>query len=238
MSSSTDTNAVKAEQVEQMFGKVAPRYDLLNDLLSFGIHRRWRRKVARWALRHHPSMILDCACGTGDLTFVLEKRSGHAQLRGCDTCEPMLEVAKTKALRRGSKVAFGVGDCLDLPVDTGRFALATIAFGIRNVADPAKGVAEMARAVAPGGKVVVLEFGQPTGLVGWVYRSYSRWVIPWLGRRFSGAPEAYDYLPETAAAFPSGEAFVKLMRDTGKFVRVEKKSLSGGIAWYYEGVVA
>jgi demethylmenaquinone methyltransferase/2-methoxy-6-polyprenyl-1,4-benzoquinol methylase len=149
----------------------------------------------------------------------------------------MLEAAPKKAARAGLQVEFEVADALKLPYSGGSFDAATIAFGIRNVDDPVQCLKEMGRVVKPGGRVVVLEFGQPRGLFGALFRSYSRSVMPWIGGLLTGNRAAYEYLPRTAAAFPSGDKFLALMDQSGAFRERRAVPLTFGTASVYVGVV-
>jgi len=221
-----------------MFTGIARRYDRANDALSFGVHRRWRRAAVRASGAKAGDAVLDVATGTGDFALAFERATGDAGLVvGVDFSAGMLRVARPKLASRGSRIHLVRGDALRLPVADGRFRVASIAFGIRNVDDPVRGVAEMARSVGSGGRVVVLEFGAPTGPFGSVYRWYSRHVIPRLGGLVTGNRAAFEYLPRTAAAFPHGPAFVALMRQAAAWTDIEARPLTGGVAWLYVGTV-
>ncbi len=222
-----------------MFADIASRYDRANSVLSLGIHKRWRRRAVRASGARRGDAVLDIATGTGDLAFAFKRRVGDAgSVVGSDFCQPMLDEAILKRAKLGLDVRFEPADALDLPYDNDAFDVSSIAFGIRNVDNPGLGVAEMARVTKPGGRVVVLEFGQPGGLMAGPYRAYSRLVMPRVGGALTGHREAYEYLPETAAAFPSGQAFVELMQDAATFSSISATPLTGGIAWLYVGTVA
>lgn len=228
-----------AETVRTMFANIAKRYDRTNTVLSFGQHHRWRRKTVRLAQPAKGAAVLDVATGTGDLAFQFRRAIGpKGRVVGVDFCAPMLEQAREKAQRARLKVDFQEADALQLPYANGAFDIASIAFGIRNVDDPQRCLRELARVVRPGGRVVILEFGQPQGVGKWPYRWYSRFVIPIVGGLLTGHPEAYKYLPRTAAVFPAGNPFLALMEATGRFVHLRSVPLSGGIAYAYVGVVA
>ncbi|MGB0652430.1 MAG: bifunctional demethylmenaquinone methyltransferase/2-methoxy-6-polyprenyl-1,4-benzoquinol methylase UbiE [Thermoplasmatota archaeon] len=228
-----------SQEVEEMFAGIAPKYDRANAILSLGVDSGWRRKAVKAAAIGPGSRVLDVATGTGDLAFAFKKRVGaEGTVVGSDFCQPMLDVAVEKATRRGVELAFEQGDAMALPYPDDGFDAASIAFGIRNVDEPAKAVAEMARVVRPGGRVVVLEFGQPKGPISWPYRIYSKHVMPRIGALVTGDRAAYEYLPETAAAFPCGDAFAQIMRDAADFTDIQVRPLTGGIAWLYTGTVA
>ena len=225
-----------SEQVRQMFSSIATRYDLTNVVLSFGVDRWWRQVTVKTA-RTGPGMrVLDCATGTGDLALAF-RRTG-AEVVGTDFCAPMLVPAREKARAAGLHLTFEVADAMALPYADRSFDGASIAFGIRNVDDPVQCLREMARVVKPGGQVLVLEFGQPGGPWGALYRLYSRVVMPMVGGLLTGNKAAYEYLPRTAAAFPAGQRFLELMDRSGAFRERSARAFTGGITWLYRGIVA
>ena len=200
-------------EVRTMFAQIAPRYDLANEVLSFGVHRLWRRAAVRLSGAKAGDSVLDCATGTGDLALAFKRKVGpKGEVIGTDFCREMLAPAPEKARRAGLDVRFEVADALALPYPDQAFEVASIAFGIRNVDDPLRCLGEMSRVVRTGGRVVVLEFGQPAGLFGRLFRFYSRHVLPAMGALLTGQRAAYEYLPRTASAFPSGDRFLALMR--------------------------
>ena len=228
-----------SSQVRAMFASIAKRYDHGNQVLSMGLHHSWRKAAVRLSGVRPGERVLDCATGTGDLAFEFQHAVGPGgRVIGIDFCAEMLEIARAKGGHLGLPAQFEEADALRLPYADGSFDVASIAFGIRNVDDPVRGVAEMARVVRPGGSVAVLEFGQPGGaLFGPAYRFYSAHVIPRIGGWLTGEPRAYEYLHRTSSAFPSGSAFVALMESTGRFSAVRSRSLTGGIACVYVGIV-
>jgi len=225
-------------QVREMFSSIAPRYDMTNEVLSFGIHRWWRRLTVRLSKAAPGQAVLDCATGTGDLALAFKRTVGaQGRVLGTDFCEEMLVSAPDKALRAGLKVEFEVADVLALPYADRTFDVASISFGIRNVDDPVKCLKEMARVVKPGGRVVVLEFGQPRGLFGALFRFYSKTVMPFIGGLLTGNRAAYEYLPRTSAAFPAGDRFLSLMDQSNAYVERQAHPLTFGTAYIYVGVV-
>jgi len=222
-----------------MFASIARRYDRGNQVLSLGLHHRWRNAAVRWSGAKPGDRVLDCATGTGDLAFAFQRAVGPTgEVLGIDFCGEMIELARSKGARERLPTRFQEADALRLPFEEGAFDVASIAFGIRNVDDPRRGLAEMARVVRPGGAVVVLEFGQPGGILfGPLYRFYSARILPPIGGWLTGDREAYEYLHRTSSAFPSGEAFRAMMMDTGRFTAVRARRLLGGVTYVYVGTV-
>ena len=221
-----------------MFTDIAPKYDITNTVLSLGIHHIWRRATVRASGARQGMRVLDCATGTGDLALAFKQTVGPTgRVVGTDFNADMLSFAPVKARDRSLDVEFEVADAMDLPYADATFDVASISFGIRNVDDPVRALSEMARVVVPGGRVVILEFGQPRGLVGLSYTFYSKYIIPVIGGMLTGNRKAYEYLPSTAAAFPCREAFLDMMRKTGRYADVSYRELTGGIAFLYVGTV-
>ena len=192
-----------------MFDRIAPRYDLLNTVLSGGIDSRWRRQAAAAALLRPGQSALDVACGSGRLTAELAARSGGGRVVGLDFSPGMLARARAD----NPALEFIEGDALRLPFGEGEFDAATIAFGLRNLADPRLGLAEMARVAR---RVVVLEFVKPPATVfGALYRFHLRQVLPRVGAAISGAPDAYRYLSDTVDSYRSGEELAELALSAG-----------------------
>jgi len=224
-------------EVREMFASIARRYDTANEVLSLGIHKGWRRAAVHLSGAAPGQRVLDCATGTGDLALEFKRAVGASgEVIGTDFCAEMLESAPAKAAKAGLQVKFAVADVLALPYPAGQFDVASIAFGIRNVDDPLLCLREMARVVKPGGCVIVLEFGQPRGPFGALFRAYSRGVMPVVGGLLTGNRAAYEYLPRTAAAFPAGEKFLDVMRESDAFSAMEAHPLTFGTAYVYRGV--
>lgn len=225
-------------EVRQMFSSIATRYDVTNEVMSLGIHRLWRRAAVKHSRAKEGDRVLDCATGTGDLALAFKRKvgaSGHVV--GTDFCPEMLQSAPGKASEAGLQVDFQVADAMALPFADDSFDVASISFGIRNVDDPVKCLKEMARVVKPGGRVVVLEFGQPRGFFGALFRVYAKTIMPALGGLLTGNRAAYEYLPRTAAAFPSGEQFLALMDQAGAYQERVAHPLTFGTSYVYVGTV-
>jgi demethylmenaquinone methyltransferase/2-methoxy-6-polyprenyl-1,4-benzoquinol methylase len=202
--------------VQTMFDAIAPRYDLLNSVLSLRLHHGWRRAATREAALSPGNAALDVCTGTGDFAFELARRVGSKGLVvGSDFSLPMLRLGEQKGRDKGN-VRFTLADTQALPFPDHTFDAVTVGFGIRNVADIQKGIAEMSRVARPGGRVVLLEFNQPRQpLFAALYRWYSFTVLPLLGGMVSGRRSAYEYLPSSVAAFHSREAIKGMMEQAG-----------------------
>ncbi|XXF81126.1 bifunctional demethylmenaquinone methyltransferase/2-methoxy-6-polyprenyl-1,4-benzoquinol methylase UbiE [Myxococcaceae bacterium GXIMD 01537] len=225
-------------EVRQMFSSIATRYDVTNEVLSFGIHRLWRRKAVKYSGAKEGDSVLDCATGTGDLALSFKRKVGASgRVMGTDFCPEMLQSAPAKAAEAGLAVEFQVADAMALPFADNTFDVASISFGIRNVDDPVQCLREMGRVVKPGGRVVVLEFGQPTGPFGALFRMYSKVIMPAIGGLLTGNRAAYEYLPRTSAAFPAGERFLDLMDQSGAYRERVAHGLTFGTAYVYVGTV-
>ncbi len=235
-----------AQAVREMFTSIAPRYDLLNHVLSFNIDRLWWWRTARKfdAILQRPgTRVLDLCCGTGDMTFALRRRagSGAPHILGADFSHAMLQRAAAKAaekaLEKGrcATLSWIEADALRLPFPDGHFNLVTAAFGFRNLADYNAGLREMARVLAPGGECGILDFGEPGGLLGQCYRVYFKKVLPAVGTMISGVRGPYAYLPESVERFPAPEEMLGRMRQAG-FRDASWTPYTFGIAGLYRGV--
>ncbi|MGZ4384556.1 MAG: bifunctional demethylmenaquinone methyltransferase/2-methoxy-6-polyprenyl-1,4-benzoquinol methylase UbiE [Gaiellaceae bacterium] len=219
-----------AGQVNRMFDRVARHYDVLNSVMTAGLHHRWRERAADRANLRPGDSALDVCCGTGDLALELARRvSPGGSVVGCDFSEPMLDLAREKAARRGTDgVRFEWADALRLPYDAGRFDAVTVGFGVRNLSDLDLGLREMARVLRHGGRLVVLEITQPTRPP--LSPFYSLWfdrIVPILGR-LAGDPESYSYLPESVRSFPAPAALAEKM-DAAGLEDIRWTILAGGI---------
>jgi demethylmenaquinone methyltransferase / 2-methoxy-6-polyprenyl-1,4-benzoquinol methylase len=225
-----------------MFDRIAPRYDLLNHMLSCNVDRLWWWRTARRfrrILARPEARVLDICCGTGDMTLALLKRRPTdveplpELVTAADFSPAMLERARKKLARRAARVI--EADALHLPMADASLDLITTAFGFRNLANYQAGLEEFFRVLAPGGEVGILDFSEPGGMMGKLYASYFRRVLPGIGKWLSGDRGAYGYLPESVAQFPAPEAMLAMMRQAG-FVDVTWTPYSFGIAGLWRGV--
>jgi demethylmenaquinone methyltransferase/2-methoxy-6-polyprenyl-1,4-benzoquinol methylase len=221
--------------VRDMFTSIAPRYDLLNHVLSMNVDRVWWNRTARMfsgVLRRPDAQILDLCCGTGDMTFALYRRMNGGGLVGADFSHAMLVRAEEKTGSR--KIKWVEADALNLPFASNQFQLVTSAFGFRNLANYDRGLAEIFRVLAPGGEIGILDFGEPKGLIGKIYRLYFKRVLPAIGTMISGVRGPYAYLPASVLRFPSPDEMLQRMRDTG-YRDVSWTPYTFGIAGLYRG---
>jgi demethylmenaquinone methyltransferase/2-methoxy-6-polyprenyl-1,4-benzoquinol methylase len=221
-----------------MFDRIAGRYDLMNSVMSAGLHHRWRARAADLARLQPGQRALDVCCGTGDLALELKRRVGDGgDVVGVDFSEPMLVLAREKSRRLGIEVDFRHGNALDLDFDEPIFDAATVGFGVRNLVDLSGGLTEMARVVRPGGRVVVLEITTPTRPpLSWFYSLWFDRLVPLLGR-FAGERDAYRYLPDSVRRFPPALALARLMHEIG-LEEIGYLTLAGGIVAIHAGTVA
>ncbi|MGI8579811.1 MAG: bifunctional demethylmenaquinone methyltransferase/2-methoxy-6-polyprenyl-1,4-benzoquinol methylase UbiE [Solirubrobacteraceae bacterium] len=224
--------------MQAMFDRIAGFYDLMNSVMTAGLHHTWRRRAADLAQLNPGDHALDVATGTGDLAFELARRVGpEGEVIGSDFSEEMLERARAKAKPADAAVRFESGNALELPYQDDSFAAATVGFGARNFSDLDRGLAEMARVVRPGGRVVVLEITTPQRPpLSWFFAAWFDRIVPSLGR-LAGDPEAYSYLPNSVKRFPEPSALAGVMAGAG-LERVRWILTAGGIIALHVGEVA
>lgn len=227
------------ERIRRMFGEIAPWYDRLNHLLSLNIDKRWRRKTAQLLAPVGDGPILDVCTGTGDLAFALdEANQQRLPIIGSDFCPEMLVRAQQKAQLRHAqqRIRFIEADTQQLPFPDNHFQLVTVAFGLRNVTNTDRGLAEMVRVVQPGGRVAILEFSKPRHwLFGRLYRYYFQFLLPLIGQWFSRSKNnAYRYLPASVMQFPDGQALLDRLRQHG-LTDLQQVPMTLGIATLYVG---
>jgi len=218
--------ADRADRVNALFARIAARYDLINDLQSFGLHRLWKRRVIGLAAVRPGERALDVCCGTGDLAFALARRG--ARVTGLDFTEPMLAVARQRAAREGA-VEFLQGDALKLPFAAAAFDVVTVGYGLRNLASWEAGLDEMVRVARPGARLLVLDFGKPDNAVWrWLYFTYLRLFVPLLGRLCCGDAQAYAYILESLKHYPAQRGVEARMRSLG-LTELRTVNLLGGV---------
>lgn len=229
--------ASAARAVREMFTSIAPRYDLLNHVLSFNVDRLWWWRTARTfasVLKRPNVRVLDLCCGTGDMTFALRRQAANspAKILGLDFSHAMLQRANYKSA--GKSLCWLEADALCLPFPDQQFDLITAAFGFRNLADYDAGLREIVRVLRPAGECGILDFGEPRGVMGEVYRIYFRRVLPAIGTLISGVRGPYTYLPSSVERFPSPEEMLRRMREAG-FGDASWTPYTFGIAGLYRG---
>ena len=229
-----------ARAVREMFTSIAPHYDLLNHVLSFNVDRIWWRRTAR-AFRHilerRDARVLDLCCGTGDMTFALHRQAGQEtpQIVGADFAHTMLQRAVAKSASvNSSRPCWIEADALRLPFPSEHFDLVTSAFGFRNLADYDAGLREIVRMLRPGGECGILDFSEPKGMMGALYRVYFKQVLPRVGTMISGVRGPYAYLPASVQRFPEPDEMLHRMKQAG-FAETTWTPYSFGIAGLYRG---
>jgi demethylmenaquinone methyltransferase/2-methoxy-6-polyprenyl-1,4-benzoquinol methylase len=226
---SVETGTLPPGAVESMFDRIAPVYDAMNRAMTAGLDQRWRRLTAAAVVRPG-DRVLDACCGTGDLA--LAARAAGGRVTGLDFSEPMLE----RARRKSDQVEWVRGDALDLPFADGSFDAATVGFGVRNVADLARGLAELRRVLREGGRVGILEITTPRGPLRHFYRLWFDGIVPLLGKALPGG-SAYTYLPASVRRFPDAEGLAALL-DMAGFARIRYRLFAGGIVALHTGEAA
>jgi len=234
----TANEIAHAKAVREMFSGIARKYDFLNHFLSVNTDKRWRRLVGKKledVLIREDALILDVACGTGDLSLELQKNA-HAKIIGTDFCRPMLSIAFAKNEKNSTQIPYIEADGMNLSFADESFDAVTIAFGLRNFSNWQDGLKELHRVLKKNGKLVILEFSTPV-IPGFkqIFNLYFTQILPRVGGAVSGSRGAYEYLPDSVSRFPDQKGLVEMMSKTG-FDKVEYKNLTGGIAAIHSGV--
>ena len=227
----------KAGRVQGVFSSVASKYDVMNDAMSFGIHRIWKDAMMDWLAPRPGQKLLDVAGGTGDISFRFLKRAGSGHATVLDLTEPMLIEGRKRAEANAMEASLDwvVGDAMNLPFEDNTFDVYTISFGIRNVTRPQEALNEAFRVLRPGGRLMVLEFSQiPNELMQKVYDLYSFKIIPRLGQAIANDRDSYQYLVESIRKFPDQDTFLGMVRQAG-FENAKYRNLSMGIACLHSG---
>lgn len=225
-----------SEQVKAMFSEVAGNYDKMNDLFTFNMHNSWKRKLVRLAGAKKGDHVLDCASGTGDLAFEFKKVVGdNGRVLATDFCEGMLNYVQPKGKKLGLSVEVELADAMNLQYPDNTFDIVSISYGIRNVDDTSVALKEMARVLKPGGKIAILETGQPPKILLPLYYLVTKLLLPLLSRLITGNTSAYKYLADTASSYPYGKKFIQLMEQTQAFTDCQSKSMFLGASFIYLG---
>jgi demethylmenaquinone methyltransferase/2-methoxy-6-polyprenyl-1,4-benzoquinol methylase len=225
----------KSEQIGQMFDNIAPVYDRLSHILSWGIDKQWRKKAIAWLKPFRPQRIMDAATGTGDFALLIQRELHPELLIGTDISEGMISVGKEKVKKEGlsDKIRFIKEDCASLSFDNDFFDAITVAFGIRNFENLNKGLSEMYRVLKKEGRLVILELSFPNHFpMKQLYVSYSKTLIPFLGKSLSKDSKAYRYLPQSIKAIPQGEVMKNIIAQAG-FSKVSFQQLTCGVCTLY-----
>lgn len=229
-----NTEAGKKKEVEDMFDNIAPKYDLLNHVLSMKIDVLWRNTLVKWMNKDQPKFVLDVATGTGDLAIAVQKGTG-AKVTGLDLSQQMLNVGieKIRKVNLDNQIDMMKGDAENLPFEDNKFDAVSVAFGVRNFENLEVGLAELRRVVKEQKSVYILEFSKVEGFLGPFYMFYFKNILPQIGKLVSKDNRAYTYLPDSVNAFPFGEKMKNILLKVG-FQKVEYKKLSLGIATIYK----
>ena len=233
----TVTESEKAGRVQGVFGSVASRYDIMNDVMSGGIHRVWKDAMMDWLAPRSGQKLLDVAGGTGDIAYRFLKRAGQGHATVLDLTEEMLVEGRKRAeaSQMVDQLDWSVGDAMALPFPDNSFDVYTISFGIRNVTRPQDALSEAFRVLRPGGRLMVLEFSQiPNPAMQWAYDRYSFNLIPLMGQLIANDRDSYQYLVESIRKFPDQDMFLKMVRSAG-FENAKYRNLTAGVACLHSG---
>ena len=227
-----DSASNKTLRVENMFDRIAPKYDFFNRLFSLRIDLLWRKNLVNWMQSDDPKQILDVATGTGELAIALWKKFG-VKITAVDLSQEMLNLADKKIKQLGADITIQKANAENLPFESNKFDAVSVGFGVRNFENLEKGLSELRRVVKENGNVYILEFSKMEGVLSPLYNFYFNKVLPFLAKMISGEKEAYTYLPDSVKNFPCGERMKNILLDLG-FSKVEYKKLSLGIVTIYK----
>ena len=227
-----DSASNKTLRVENMFDRIAPKYDFFNRLFSLRIDLLWRKSLVKWMQSDDPKQILDVATGTGELAIALWKNF-RVKITAVDLSQEMLNLADKKIKQLGADITIQKANAENLPFESNKFDAVSVGFGVRNFENLEKGLSELRRVVKENGNVYILEFSKMEGVLSPLYNFYFRKVLPFLAKMISGEKEAYTYLPDSVQNFPCGERMKNILLDLG-FSKVEYKKLSLGIVTIYK----
>lgn len=229
----------KTVYVREMFSDIAPKYDFFNDVISFGMHRLWKRFVVEKADLKEGNKALDLCTGTGDIAFRLSRKVGKTgEVTGIDFVQGMLDIANSRIKEKNNlgKISFQLGDAMDLQFGENTFDAVTVGYGLRNVKDIPKAIAEMKRVAKPGGRIISLDLGKPElPVYKEIYYFYFYYIMPAITSFFQGKRDAYKYLPNSLDEFPAQEGLVKIMKEAG-LRDVKCFEFAGGAAAVHFGI--
>ena len=227
-----DSASNKTLRVENMFDRIAPKYDFFNRLFSLRVDLLWRKSLVKWMQSDNPKQILDVATGTGELAITLWKKF-RVKITAVDLSQEMLNLADKKIKELGADITIQKANAENLPFESNKFDAVSVGFGVRNFENLEKGLSELRRVVKENGNVYILEFSRMEGVLSPLYNFYFNKVLPFLAKMISGEKEAYTYLPDSVQNFPCGERMKNILLDLG-FSKVEYKKLSLGIVTIYK----
>lgn len=227
-----------SEDVKVMFSKISKDYDKMNDVLSFKMHNGWKKKLIELSGAKKSDKVLDCASGTGDLAILFKQVvGGEGDVIATDFCDDMLKYAQPKAEKLNLEIKSELADVMNLQFEDNSFDVSSISYGIRNVDDTPTALKEMARVIKPGGKIAILETGQPPAYLRPMYYVVTRWMMPLMGRLLAKEKSAYEYLAETASKYPYDKEFIQIMKDTGRFEKCKAYPQFFGASYIYIATV-
>jgi demethylmenaquinone methyltransferase/2-methoxy-6-polyprenyl-1,4-benzoquinol methylase len=226
------------QENKKMFNSIADGYDLTNNIITLGFHKSWYRLIVKKSNLSSGSRALDCATGTGNVAIAFKEHFGNSvDVTAVDVAENMLKLASEKASNKGIRIGFIQCDILEMPFENNKFDVSTISFGIRNTESIEKCLIEMARVVKPGGKVIILETGNISGISGMIFSVYQKIFVGNIGKYITKNESAYKFFVESSNRFPSGKEFLKIMDSTGVFSKTEFQKQMLGTIFLYTGIV-
>lgn len=227
-----------SEEVKAMFSDISESYDKMNDIFTFKMHNNWKQKLVKLAQAEEGKSVLDCASGTGDLAIIFKQAVGQSgRVVATDFCNDMLKYTKPKAEKLNLDIEVELADAMNLQFETDTFDISSISYGIRNVDDTPTALKEMARVTKSGGKIAILETGQPSKLLRPFFNIMTKYLMPLMGKLIAGNQSAYQYLSDTSSKYPYGKEFIEIMENTGKFKACKAYPQFFGASYIYIGEV-
>ena len=227
-----------SEEVKAMFSDISESYDKMNDIFTFKMHNNWKEKLVKLSDASKGKSVLDCASGTGDLAIIFKQSVGDTgRVVATDFCNDMLKYTKPKAEKLNLDVEVELADAMNLQFETNTFDISSISYGIRNVDDTPTALKEMARVTKSGGKIAILETGQPSAILRPFFNIMTKFLMPIIGKLIAGNKSAYQYPSETSSKYPYGKEFIQIMNDTGKLKDCKAYPQFFGASYIYIGTV-